>query len=169
MAVLPEIHKKPTTERRESADRNIPVTYPEEEEDDDADEDESTTGKGHDRTRKSRQRRVRKSLEKLTRLSMDKKRRSRQIKSLTAIVPPAITSTVDSSSKVDPVVQTPKRQSLWASLFGNGERFFSMLSSGLADFQLLFNVDIVGVDTFLNLLLSWISTDRQNRVAPSSR
>jgi hypothetical protein len=125
MAALPEVHKKTAPERQESHDNNPPEAYPEgEEDDDDADEDESTSGKGHDRNKKSRQRKVRKSLEKLTRLSIDKKRRSRQLKSLTAIAPSVSTSIVESTAKADPVAQTPKRQSLWASLFGNGGYFF---------------------------------------------
>ncbi|KAK3838282.1 MAG: hypothetical protein J3R72DRAFT_448862 [Linnemannia gamsii] len=121
--VLPEVHKKTPAERQESTDDNTQETYleGEEDEDDDADEDESTPGKVHDRSKRSRQRKVRKSLEKLTRLSIDKKRRSRQIRSLTAIAPSASTSSIESISKAEPAVLTPKRQSLWASLFGNGK------------------------------------------------
>ncbi|KAF9137431.1 hypothetical protein BGX30_010257 [Mortierella sp. GBA39] len=123
VTVLPEVHKKTTAERQENTDHIGPEAYPEGEEsdDDDVDDDESTLGKGHDRSKKSRQRMVRKSLEKLTRLSIDKKRRSRQVKSLTTIAPTVSTSTIESTSKADPAVQTPKRQSLWASLFGNGK------------------------------------------------
>lgn len=128
VAALPEVHKKTTVERQESHDNSMPEDCLEgEEDDDDADEDEMTSGKGHDRSKKSRQRKVRKSLEKLTRLSIDKKRRSRQIKSLTAIAPTVSTSTIESTAKADPVAQTPKRQSLWASLFGNGGFFLTGL------------------------------------------
>ena len=124
VTVLPEVHKKTMTERQENTDHIGPEAYPEEEnDDDDVDEDESTLGKGHDRSKKSRQRKVRKSLEKLTRLSIDKKRKSRQIKSLTAIAPTVSAPTIESTAKADSAVQTPKRQSLWASLFGNGEYF----------------------------------------------
>lgn len=125
VTVLPEVHKKSTAERQEDIDRIGTEAYPEGEEndDDDIDEDGSAVGKGHDRSKKSRQRKVRKSLEKLTRLSIDKKRRARQIKSLTAIAPTVSTSTIESSAKADLAVQTPKRQSLWASLFGNGAFF----------------------------------------------
>ncbi|KAG0077773.1 hypothetical protein BGZ90_006539 [Linnemannia elongata] len=123
VTVLPEVHKKTTAERQENTDHIGREAYPEGEEndDDDVDEDESTLGKGHDRSKKSRQRKVRKSLEKLTRLSIDKKRRSRQIKSLTAIASTVSTSTMESTAIADSVAQTPKRQSLWASLFGNGK------------------------------------------------
>ncbi|KAF8942469.1 hypothetical protein BGZ47_006451 [Haplosporangium gracile] len=122
VTALPEVYKKTTAERQENTDHIGQDVYPEGgEDDDDADEDESTPGKGHDRSKKSRQRKVRKSLEKLTRLSIDKKRRSRQIKSLTSIAPTVSTSTVESTAKVDSIAQTPKRQSLWASLFGNGK------------------------------------------------
>lgn len=122
VTVLPEVHKKTTAERQENIDHIGREAYPEGEEndDDDADEDESTLGKGYDRSKKSRQRKVRKSLEKLTRLSIDKKRRSRQIKSLTAIASTVSTSTMESTAIADSAAQTPKRQSLWASLFGNG-------------------------------------------------
>ncbi|KAF9929822.1 hypothetical protein FBU30_001196 [Linnemannia zychae] len=124
VAALPEVHQKSTVEHQESAKSNVSESSLEEEEDDDddADDDEAAPEKGRDKGKKTRQRKVRKSLERLTRHSLDKKRRSRQIRSLTSVVPPASTSsTVDSTSKIDSVVQTPKRQSLWASLFGNGK------------------------------------------------
>ncbi|KAF9151400.1 hypothetical protein BG015_006733, partial [Linnemannia schmuckeri] len=122
VTTLPEVYKKTTAEHQENTDHIGQDAYPEgEEDDDDADDDESTPGKGHDRSKKSRQRKVRKSLEMLTRLSIDKKRRSRQIKYLTSIAPMVSTSTVESTAKVDSIAQTPKRQSLWASLFGNGK------------------------------------------------
>jgi hypothetical protein len=126
VAVLPEVHKKMPAERQESIDSNTQDAYLEGEEegqdddDEDADEEESTPGKVYERSKKSRQRKVRKSLEKLNRLSIEKKRRPRQIKSLTAITPAASTPITGSSSKAESVVLTPKRQSLWASLFGNG-------------------------------------------------
>jgi hypothetical protein len=95
---------------------------PEDEDDEEEEDDDSKKVEG-EKAKKSRPRKVRKSLEKLTRLSLDKKRRPRPLKSLTSLTPLSsaqASSTIQGSVKAEAAISTPKRQSLWASLFGNG-------------------------------------------------
>lgn len=91
----------------------------EQDESDDAEEEnESAKGVGNEKARRSRHRKVRRSLEKLTRISTERKRRSRQLKAMSTISPPKSPMTGHLATKPDP----PKRQSLWASIFGNGNQ-----------------------------------------------
>ncbi|KAF9908424.1 hypothetical protein BX616_000161 [Lobosporangium transversale] len=84
------------------------------------DESEDIRKVENEKTKRSKQRKVRKSFEKLARLSIEKRRKSRQLKPLTPISSASLSPAADSTVKTETVVTLPKRQSLWASLFGNG-------------------------------------------------
>ncbi|KAG0337973.1 hypothetical protein BG004_007413, partial [Podila humilis] len=78
-------------------------------------------GKESERPKKSRQRKMRKSLEKLTRRSIEKKRLSRQMRPLTTVSPPISPTHTQTPKQLDiGSAAPPKRLSLWASIFGNG-------------------------------------------------
>ncbi|KAF9952540.1 hypothetical protein BGZ72_006143 [Mortierella alpina] len=103
---------------KKGSDSNSPDPEPN---DDDCDEDDAIKFPEEAAKRTTtRQRKVRKSLEKLTRSSIEKRRRSRQMKALTSI--PTSTSAAMAPLKANTFTEAPKRLSLWASLFGNGSK-----------------------------------------------
>jgi hypothetical protein len=105
----------------------------------DADEDnEGTKGAGSDKARKSRHRKVRRSLEKLTRISSERKRRTRQLKALSTISPPKSPMAGDQTIKLE----APKRQSLWASIFGNGKPEYTSMRVYNSSSYAVFIVDL---------------------------
>ncbi|KAF9356454.1 hypothetical protein BGX26_005228, partial [Mortierella sp. AD094] len=90
-----------------------------EKEDEEEDEDDIMRVEG-EKTKKIKPKKVRKSIEKLARLSIEKKRISRQLKALTSASVAQPSTTTIATLNAETAALTPKRRSLWASLFGNG-------------------------------------------------
>lgn len=115
--------------------------------DESASKDKATKDKD-DRPKKNRQRKVRKSLEKLTRRSIEKKRVSRQLKALTAISSPS-----SPTHPPDLTFVSPKRLSLWASIFGGS---FLMPTCSIVSFFFFFGSFYANI--FCCLLLGKVET-----------